>query len=325
MHVRVLVLGAGPAGYTAALYAALAGFPTVLLAGIMPGGQLTLSHAVENYPGYPAGSGPALMDILNQQAQQAGVQILYEQAISADVSHTPFTIQTDMRTHLTADAVIIATGATARWLKIPGEARFIGHGVSVCATCDGFFHKGHDVAVIGGGNVAAYEALYLSELCRHVSVIFPHETLTAEYNLTQRIAGDPKITLIPNTRVAEFLGTDRLQAVRLEHIHTGAEERLPVHGAFEAIGHIPNSDLFRDQLTLDAAGYIQTDPTTGQTSRPGVFACGDVQAPVFRQAIIAAGSGCAAALSAKAFLKGLKGNSHVQAVSNTAVPGEDRL
>lgn len=311
MHVRILVLGAGPAGYTAALYAALAGFRTVLLTGTMPGGQLTLSHAVENYPGYPAGTGQTLMDTLQNQVQQAGVKIMYEQAISADLSQSPFHVQTDMRTRITADAVIIATGATARWLHIPGEARWIGHGVSICATCDGVFHKGHDVAVIGGGNVAAYEALYLSELCKRVFLIFPQDTLAAEHNLIQRIDAVSKITLIPQTQATEFLGTERLRAVCLKNIKTGQETRLAVHGAFEAVGQIPNSFLFQNQLDTDTDGYIQTNPLTGQTSREGVFACGDVQAPLFRQAIIAAGSGCAAALSAKAFLKGLKSNRHV--------------
>ncbi|MBQ7413677.1 MAG: FAD-dependent oxidoreductase [Alphaproteobacteria bacterium] len=302
MQTQILILGAGPAGYTAALYSALAGFKTTLLMGPMPGGQLILTHKVENFPGFMDISGPDLTDIFHEQAEQAGVRLVYETADQADVRSSPFRVHTTIGTVFQSKALIIATGATARWLHLPGEDKLIGHGVSVCATCDGIFHKGKPVAVIGSGNTAAYEALFLAQLCSLVYLIYPGETPVFDGIISEKIIKNQKIKTLSQTEVSAFVGEKRLEALIIYNKVSGQQETLSVSGAFEAVGQVPNTQLFINQLNIDINGYLVTDCETQMTSVPGVFACGDVQAPRFRQAIIAAGSGCRAALSAKHFL-----------------------
>lgn len=302
MHAQVLILGSGPAGYTASVYTALAGLKTIQLMGTLPGGQITLSHQIENFSGHRSISGSDLSDIFKKQAEYAGVHLLSEQARQVNLSTRPFSIQTTADTLLTADALIIATGTSARWLNVCGEEQFRGHGISVCATCDGFFYRGKTVCVIGGGNTAAYEALFLAQTSSKVYLIYTEAILQAEQNLIKKIKQTQNITLIPNTQVLEFSGTQKLEYIHLKNNLTHKKYALETDGVFEAIGHIPNSDLFQDQLQIDKNGYIITDPYTKETSIKGVFACGDVQEPLYRQAIVAAGSGCRAALSAKHYL-----------------------
>lgn len=302
MHTQILILGSGPAGYTASVYAALAGFKTTLLTGTLPGGQITLSHQIENFSGHIHISGADLSDIFKKQAEYAGVHFLSEQAKSVNLSETPFSVHTTTDTQITADSLIIATGTSARWLNVGGEDQFRGHGISICATCDGFFYRGKTVAVIGGGNTAAYEALFLAQTSAKVYLICLESELQAEQNLTEKIKQNPKITVIPDTQVLEFSGHNKLEQVHLKNIKTHKKYALTLDGVFEAVGHIPNSDLFQGQLKIDKNGYIITDPYTKETSIKGVFACGDIQEPLYRQAIIAAGAGCRAALSAKHYL-----------------------
>ena len=302
MHAQILVLGSGPAGYTAALYAGLAGFRTIQLMGILPGGQLIFTHEIENYPGCRSVSGMDLADAFQAQVKQAGVKMIYENAEQVDFRHRPFRVQTGLGTEITADSVIIATGAMARWLQLPGEDQFIGHGVSVCATCDGFFFRGKPVAVIGGGNTAAYEALFLAKTCSKVYLIHTESRLSVEHNMLVKIQKSRKIVSVPNTQAIAFTGEQKLTGVTIRNQKTGRQRELVVAGVFEAVGHIPNSHIFNGQLDIDSNGYILTQPLTLQTSVPGVFACGDIQSPRFRQAIIAAGDGCRAALAAKNYL-----------------------
>ena len=302
MQTQVLILGAGPAGYTAALYSALAGFETTLLTGPIPGGQLILTHRIENFPGFAEVSGTDLTDMFRKQAEQAGTKLIYETADRAEMDSTPFRVHTTVGTTIQSNALIIATGATARWMRLPGEDKLICHGVSVCATCDGIFHKGKPVAVIGGGNTAAYEALFLAQLCSAVYLIYPEETPVFDGIMVKRINENQKIKTLSQTEVMAFVGEKRLEALIVYNKVNGQQKTLAVSGAFEAIGQEPNTQLFINQIDIDSNGYIVTDHETMMTSVPGVFACGDVQAPRFRQAIIAAGSGCRAALSAKQFL-----------------------
>lgn len=302
MHSQVLIIGSGPAGYTAALYAARAGFQTTMFMGAAAGGQLMWTHEVENYPGHMRISGIDLIDIFQEQVKAVHVQMIYESVTSVNLSNRPFSLKTDMGIDWTADALIIATGSTAKWLQATGEDRFKGHGISVCATCDGFFYRNKKVAVIGGGNSAAYEALFLAQIAQNVLLIHNKKTLNAEKNLTDKLLANPKIIPYWNSEVTEFIGDGRLQAIQIRDITTNNKTTLPVDGVFEAIGHTPNTDLFKGQIDIDANGYIVTDCFNRQTSVPGVFACGDVQEPIYHQAIIAAGSGCMAALGAEKFL-----------------------
>lgn len=302
MHTQVLILGSGPAGCSAALYTALAGFQTTVLMGNTPGGQLVLTHAIDNFPGHQTISGFDLTEVFRNQMIHAGAELIYEQVERVDLMQRPFFAQTNVGVRLTADTLIIATGAEPKWLQVPGANQFMGHGISVCATCDGVFYKDKTVAVIGGGNSAAYEALFLAQTSAVVHLIYNAPSLQAEQNLLHKVRSNPKIKQLPQTQVLAFTGTDKLTGIQVKNLKNGSIRILPVNGVFEAIGRIPNSTLFRGQLAIDTEGYLVTDPRTKETSVPGVFACGDVQEPHFRQAVTAAGSGCLAALSAKRFL-----------------------
>ncbi len=302
MHTRVLIIGSGPAGYTAGIYTARAGLETVLMTGHMAGGQLMLTHEVENYPGFTRISGIDLMASFQKQAESVGVQLKYEMVRSVDFSKRPFRIETEMDQVWTADTVIVATGSSAKWLEADGEEKFRGHGVSICATCDGFFYRGKSVAVIGGGSSAAYEALYLTQIADKVTLIHRRDELRAEKHLQNQLLVHPKISIKWDSEVVEFMGEQQLNALKLKNTKTGDTSILPVDGAFVAIGNRPNTEIFKGQLELSKDGYIITKKSTCATSVEGVFACGDVQEDTYRQAIIAAGTGCIAALSAEKFL-----------------------
>ncbi len=299
----VVILGAGPAGYTAALYAARAAFRTRLLGGYQPGGQLTLTTEVENYPGFAHGVlGPELMEQMREQALHFGAEIVDDQVSGVEFGQQPLTVFAGEQSY-TARAVIIATGASALWLGLASEERLRGHGVSSCATCDGFFFRNQAVAVVGGGDTALEEALHLSRSASKVTVIHRRDTLRASAILQARARANPKISWALEQEVIEVLGDQLVDGVRLRNTRTGLESVLPVQGLFVAIGHRPNTELFAGQLTLDLDGYIVTQQHTA-TSVPGVFAAGDVSDRRYRQAITAAGEGCKAALDAGAFLSG---------------------
>jgi thioredoxin reductase (NADPH) len=306
-HVSpVLVIGAGPAGYTAAIYAARAALSPVQVAGLSPGGQLTTTTDVENYPGFAdVIQGPWLMEQMAAQAERVGARILQDIVTAVDFSKTPFVGQGDSGDRYVADAVIIATGAEARWLGLPSEQRLRGAGVSACATCDGFFFRGKRVAVVGGGNTAVEEALYLTHHAAEVTLIHRRDALRAEKVLQARLFANPKIRVIWDSVTEEILGggkPETVQGVRVRNVRTGERNEIAVDGVFVAIGHRPNTDIFKDQLAMDAEGYIVTVPGSTHTSVAGVFAAGDVQDRVFRQAVTAAGTGCMAALEAEKWL-----------------------
>ena len=305
-HSRVLIIGAGPAGYTAAIYAARAALRPCLVAGLQPGGQLMITTDVENYPGFAEViQGPWLMEQMRAQAAHVGTDVVEDLVVSVDFSARPFLAVGDSGTRYTADAVIIATGAQARWLDLPSEKQFQGFGVSACATCDGFFFRGKRVAVIGGGNSAVEEALYLTHHAAEVTLVHRRDSLRAEKILQQRLFANPKISVLWNSAVEEILGQQEPRGVsglRLRNTQTGAVSTLDVDGVFVAIGHVPNTGIFRGQVGMDAEGYISTIPGSTRTTVPGVFAAGDVQDKVFRQAVTAAGSGCMAALEAEKWL-----------------------
>jgi thioredoxin reductase (NADPH) len=302
----MLIIGAGPAGYTAAIYAARAALKPVLVAGLQPGGQLMITTDVENYPGFAEViQGPWLMEQMRKQAEHIGTRVVEDVVTAIDLSRRPFRATGDSGSTYIADAVVIATGAQARWLGIPSEKRFQGFGVSACATCDGFFFRGKRVAVIGGGNTAVEEALYLTRHAAQVTLVHRRASLRAEKILQQRLFANPKITVVWDHVVEEILGTEEPPSVtglRLRHVRTGATEVLEVDGVFIAIGHTPTTSLFKGQIEMDAEGYILTAPGSTRTSVPGVFAAGDVQDKVFRQAVTAAGTGCMAALEAEKYL-----------------------
>ena len=302
MHTRVLIIGSVPAGYTPGIYTARAGLETVLMTGHMAGGQLMLTHEVENYPGFTRISGIDLMASFQKQAESVGVQLKYEMVKSVDFSKRPFKIKTEMNRTWTADAVIIATGSSAKWLEAKGEEKYRGHGVSICATCDGFFYRGKSVAVIGGGSSAVYEALYLAQIADKVTLIHRRDELRAEKHLQNQLLVHPKISIRWDTEVVEFMGEQQLNALKIKNTKTGDESILPIDGAFVAIGNRPNTEIFKGQLDLSKDGYIITQKNNCATSVEGVFACGDVQEDTYRQAVIAAGTGCIAALSAEKFL-----------------------
>jgi thioredoxin reductase (NADPH) len=305
---RVLILGSGPAGATAAIYAARAMLEPLMIAGIQPGGQLTITTEVENYPGFAdAIQGPWLMEQMQAQARHVGTQIVQDTIASADLAHHPFVLTGDCGTNYRADTIIVATGAQARWLGIPSEDAFKGFGVSACATCDGFFFRGKRVAVVGGGNTAAEEALFLTNFAEHVTLIHRRSVLRADKTNQLRLASNPKITVRYDTVVDEILGSENprtVNAIRLRNLEDGSSESLSVDGLFVAIGHSPATEIFRGQLEMDDEGYIRTEPDSTRTSVPGVFAAGDVKDRVFRQAVTAAGMGCMAALEAERFLAG---------------------
>lgn len=299
----VAIIGSGPAGYTAAIYAVRAGLDVVLYQGMQPGGQLTTTTEVENYPGYPTGVlGSQMMMDFQAQAQRFGTDIQNATVTTVDFSTYPFQLTINSTTHVTAKTVIIATGASAKWLGIPSEQRLNGRGVSACATCDGFFFRKQEVAVVGGGDTAAEEASYLSKLCHRVHLLVRAGQMRASHIMQQRILQQENIIIHLHTKVQEILGDQEVTGVRLLDNQTQATYELPVQGVFIAIGHQPNTQLFTSYLQLDAKGYIQTVPGSTRTNIPGIFAAGDVQDSIYRQAITAAGTGCMAALEAERFL-----------------------
>jgi thioredoxin reductase (NADPH) len=303
-----VILGSGPAGCTAGIYASRAMLDPMLIAGIQPGGQLTITTEVENYPGFAeAIQGPWLMQQMEEQARRLGTNFVSDTIASVDLARRPFTLVGDSGTRYTADALIIATGAQANWLGLPSEAKFQGFGVSACATCDGFFYRGKKVAVVGGGNTAAEEALFLTNFADHVKLIHRRDALRCDKTNMARLEAHPKIDIIYDTQVQEVLGTDDpkgVTGVRLKNTITGTTEDIEVHGLFIAIGHSPATELFKGQVEMDESGYIRTAPDSTHTSVAGVFAAGDVKDRVFRQAVTAAGMGCMAALEAERFLAG---------------------
>ena len=303
---RVLIIGAGPAGYTAAIYAARASLEPVLVSGLQPGGQLMITTEVENYPGFEhAIQGPWLMEQMVKQAEHVGTRIIADLVMEVDFSTRPFRCVGDSGDIYLADTVVIATGAQARWLGLPSEKRLQGGGVSACATCDGFFYRGKRVAVIGGGNTAVEEALFLTRHADHVTLVHRRDSLRAEKILQRRLFEHPKVTVVWDSAVDEIIGGGQpevVQGVRLRNVRSGDMTELAVDGVFIAIGHTPNTTMFRGQVELDEEGYVVTKPGLTQTSVPGVFAAGDVQDKHWRQAITAAGTGCIAALEAEKFL-----------------------
>ncbi len=306
--VHVLIIGSGPAGYTAAIYAARANMKPVLYQGIQPGGQLTITTEVENYPGYPDGiQGPEMMVHFEKQAARMGADIRYGLATKVDFSQQPYKVQIDEEKWIAADAVIISTGASAKWLGIPSEEKLNGFGVSACAVCDGFFFKGKEVAIVGAGDTAAEEALYLSKLCTNVHMFIRRDKMRASKVMQERVLHAPNIKVYWNTDTDEILGDTKVEGVRIKNNQTQQTQEIPISGFFVAIGHHPNSDIFKGWLDMDETGYIQTVPGTAKTNIEGVFAAGDVQDKNYRQAVTAAGSGCMAALDAERYLtaKGL--------------------
>jgi len=303
-----LIIGSGPAGYTAAIYAARAGLKPILYQGLQPGGQLTITTEVENYPGYPEGvMGPQMMVDFEKQAARMGTDIRWGLATAVDFSARPFRVQVDEEMWIESDAVIIATGAAAKWLNIESEQRLNGHGVSACAVCDGFFFKGQDVAIVGAGDTACEEALYLSKLCTTVHMVVRKgpEGMRASKVMQDRVKTTPNIVIHWNSETDEVLGDNKVSGVRLKNIETGATEEIAVKAFFVAIGHEPNSKIFKGWLQMDEQGYLMTQPGSSKTNVDGVFACGDVQDKTYRQAITAAGSGCVAALDAERYLSAL--------------------
>ena len=306
-HVHCLIIGSGPAGYTAAIYAARANLNPVLYQGIQPGGQLTITTEVENYPGYVDGvQGPDMMVHFEKQATRMGADIRYGLATKVDFSGHPHKVQIDEEKWIEADSVIIATGASAKWLGIESEQRLNGYGVSACAVCDGFFFKGREVAVIGAGDTAAEEALYLSKICSHVHMIVRKGEMKASKVMQERVFKSPNIKVYWHNETDEVLGDKKVEAVRIKNNQTGEKQEIPVSAFFVAIGHQPNSDIFKGWLDMDEAGYIKTIAGSSRTNVEGVFAAGDVQDKIYRQAVTAAGSGCMAALDAERYL-GVKG------------------
>ena len=307
-HVHCLIIGSGPAGYTAAIYAARAGLKPVLYQGIQPGGQLTITTEVENYPGYPDGvQGPQMMVDFEKQAARMGTDIRFGIVTATDFSAMPYKAQVDEEFWISADAIIISTGASAKWLGIESEQRLNGHGVSACAVCDGFFFRGKDVSIVGAGDTACEEALYLSNICNSVHMIVRkgEEGMRASKVMQDRVKAKENIIIHWNHETEEVLGEDKVTGVRIFNNQTGEKKEIAVSAFFVAIGHEPNSAIFKPWLNMDETGYIQTVPGSSRTNLPGIFASGDVQDHIYRQAVTAAGSGCMAALDAERYLGAL--------------------
>lgn len=302
--VRCLIIGSGPAGYTAAIYASRADLKPILYQGIQPGGQLTITTEVENFPGYPDGvDGPEMMEQFKRQAERFGADIRFGIVTKVDFSNRPFTAEADDGKTIMAETVIIATGASARWLGLPSEQKYMGMGVSGCATCDGFFYRGKDVAIVGGGDTAAEEATYLAKLCKKVYMIHRRDELRASKAMQHKVLNTANIEMLWDSVPEEVLGDDAgVTGLKVKNVKTGEIRTLDVWGFFVAIGHKPNTEIFQGQVELDETNYIKTIPGTPRTNVEGVFACGDVQDHHYRQAITAAGSGCMAAIEAERFL-----------------------
>jgi thioredoxin reductase (NADPH) len=306
-HTKVLIIGSGPAGYTAAVYSARAMLNPILVQGLQPGGQLTITTDVENWPGDHSVQGPDLMVRMEEHAKAMGAEVISDYITSLDLSKRPFVAQADSGTTYTADAVILATGAQAKWLGLPSEEKFKGFGVSACATCDGFFYRGKEVVVIGGGNTAVEEALFLTNFASKVTVIHRRDRFRAEKILQDRLFKNPKIAVVWDTAVTEIQGTEAplgVTGVRVQSLKSGAESVIPCDGFFVAIGHAPASELVKDQLPLHSGGYVVVEPGSTRTAIPGVFAAGDLTDHIYRQAVTSAGMGCMAALDAEKFLAG---------------------
>ncbi len=307
MHYELIIIGSGPAGYTAALYAARAGIKPLVLAGETPGGQLTTTTDVENYPGFPDGiQGTEMMDLFQKQAERFETKVEYKHVEEVDFNTEPFILKCEDETY-SADAVIIATGASAKWLGIPSEQAFNGYGVSACATCDGFFYKGKDVIIVGGGDTAMEEALFLSRLCNKVYVVHRRDSFRASKIMQQRVLNSDKIEVIWNHQLDEIIGDTeprkKVTGARLKNTQDGSTKEISVSGVFIAIGHQPNSKIFKDFIQMDEVGYIYVDGRTSKTNIPGVFAAGDVCDKVYRQAVTSAGMGCMAAIDAERYLE----------------------
>lgn len=310
LHSKVLIIGSGPAGYTAAIYAARANLSPIMVMGMEPGGQLTITTDVENYPGFAdVIQGPWLMEQMKAQAEHVGTQLHYDYIIDVDLNVRPFRAVADSGKVYTGDTLIICTGAKARWLGLPAEQTFRGLGVSACATCDGFFFKGKNVAVIGGGSAAVEEAIFLTNFCNKVTLIHRRDTLRAEKIAQDRLFKNPKIEIIWDSVVEDITGaapTPGVTGITLKNVKTGAVSQVPVDGVFVAIGHVPATDIFKGKVKLDADGYIITAPDSTATNIPGVFAAGDVKDRTYRQAVTAAGMGCMAALEADRYLAAIE-------------------
>ncbi len=301
--VKVLIIGSGPAGFTAAIYTARAGMQPVLYQGGQPGGQLTITNDVENYPGYPSGiNGPQMMVDFQEQAERFGTDIRSGLVTQVDFSGWPLKATVDNKTEIEAEAVIISTGASAKWLGLESEQRLNGRGVSACAVCDGFFFRGQDVAIVGAGDTAAEEATYLSKLVNKVYMLVRRDEMRASKIMQQRVMNAPNIEVLWNSETDEVLGDEEVSGIRIKDTVTGEKRELEVQGLFVAIGHQPNTDIFKDSLDMDESGYIKTIPGTSKTNIPGVFATGDAQDKIYRQAVTAAGSGCMGALDAEKFI-----------------------
>lgn len=301
--VKVLIIGSGPAGYTAAIYASRAGLNPVLYTGPQPGGQLTITNDVENYPGYPDGViGPDMMEDFRKQAERFGTQVRYGMITKVSCSSRPFSVHVDDQKIIEADTLIISTGASAKWLGIESESRLNGKGVSACAVCDGFFFKGQEVAIVGAGDTACEEASYLSNICSKVYMLIRKSEMRASQIMQNRVMNNPKIEILWNTETDEILGENEVTGVRLYNNLTKEKTELAISGFFVAIGHQPNTDIFKGLITMDEAGYIKTIPGSTKTNVAGVFACGDAQDHIYRQAVTAAGTGCMAALDAERYL-----------------------
>jgi len=305
-HAKVIIIGSGPAGYTAAIYAARAMLEPILLQGIQPGGQLTITTDVENYPGFAdVIQGPWLMEQMQKQAEHVGTKIITDTVVKADLSHRPFRLECDSGDVYLTEALIIATGAQARWLDLPSEQKFKGYGVSACATCDGFFYRNKEVIVVGGGNTAVEEALFLTNFASKVTIVHRRDHFRAEKILQDRLFKNPKIEVVWDSVLDDVMGSEsplKVNQVRLKNIKTGATSERTIDGVFIAIGHQPSSELFVGQLQMKPSGYIVTAGHSTATSVPGVFAAGDVTDDIYRQAVTAAGQGCMAALEVERFL-----------------------
>jgi thioredoxin reductase (NADPH) len=306
-HIHCLIIGSGPAGYTAAIYASRADLKPVMYTGPQPGGQLTITTDVENYPGYPDGiMGPEMMENFRKQAERLGTDIRYGMVTKVDFSgKPPYKIQVDESKEVLADTVIISTGASAKWLGIESENKLNGHGVSACAVCDGFFFRGKDVAIVGAGDTACEEASYLAKICSKVYMIVRKGEFKASKAMQHRVENTPNIEILFNSETDEILGENKVEGVRIKNNKTGELTTLAIGGFFVAIGHTPNTQIFKDYLDMDETGYLITTPGTSKTKVEGVFACGDAQDKIYRQAVTAAGSGCMAALDAERYLGAL--------------------